>query len=115
MVLDDDDMLIDDCAIEEMKAATLDAPALLIFKADHKELGILPSKAIWQKRPLRGQIGSCDFITRRDVWEKHIGAFGIFTCGDYNFLKAIWQDGPDVVWLDEVLAGVQQISRGKPA
>lgn len=114
MVLDDDDILIDERAIDKMKVATLDAPAILIFKADHKELGILPSPVVWRKRPVRGRIGSISFISRRDIWERHIDAFGVDEGGDYAYLHAVWRDKPSVVWLDEVLAGVQRISRGQP-
>ncbi len=115
MVLDDDDMMVDDNAIALMKEAAKNGPHIVIFKAVHSDLGVLPGPAVWQNRPIRGQIGSCDFITRRAVWEKHIEAFGTFACGDFNFLKAIWLDSPTVVWLDRVLAGVQRISRGQPA
>jgi hypothetical protein len=114
MVLDDDDMLIDNQAIEKMKIATVDRPALVIFKADHQELGILPSGSVWNNRPIGGQIGSISFISRRDIWERHIHAFGVNSGGDYNYLRNVWQTKPSVVWLDEVLAGVQRISRGKP-
>ncbi len=115
LVLDDDDMLTNDRAITLMKEAAKNGPHLIIFKAVHNGLGILPSRAIWGKRPLFGHIGSCDFVTRLDIWERHIHAFGVDEGGDYAFLKAIWQDGPTVVWLDEILAGVQRISRGQPA
>ena len=115
LILDDDDMLINDAAITLLKEAAVDRPDIVIFKADHNGLGVLPSRVVWEHRPIKGRIGSCDFITRRDIWEKHIHAFGVDACGDYEFLRALWQDRPKVVWLDEVLAGVQRISRGQPA
>ena len=115
MVLDDDDMLANVRAIEEMKAATLARPDMLIFKASHDGLGVLPSPAIWGKRPLKGHIGSCDFISRRDIWEKYIHRFGVDEGGDYAYLHAVWMNRPEVVWLDEVLASVQRISHGAPA
>ncbi len=115
MVLDDDDWFIHDNAIGLMKEATaVEGPDVLIFKADHNELGILPDRFIWGKRPVSGHIGSCDFITRRDVWERNIHAFGTNSAGDYAFLFAVWQERPSVIWLDELLAGVQRISRGVP-
>lgn len=114
LVLDDDDMLVNDRAIELLKEAAKNGPHMVIFKAIHNDLGVLPSRAIWGKRPLFGHIGSCDFISRRDVWERHIHAFGVNKGGDYEFLKSVWQDGPTVVWLDEILAGVQRISQGQP-
>jgi cellulose synthase/poly-beta-1,6-N-acetylglucosamine synthase-like glycosyltransferase len=115
MVLDDDDMLSNDQAIELLKEAAIDQPELIIFRATHNGLGTLPSNAIWGKRPLKGHIGSCDFISRRDVWEKYIHCFGVDEGGDYAYLHAVWMDRPRVYWLDEVLASVQRISHGAPA
>lgn len=115
LVLDDDDRLVNDQAITLMKEAAKNGPHMIIFKAVHSDLGVLPSPAVWRHRPIKDQIGSCDFITRRDVWENHIHAFGVDAGGDYEFLKSIWQDIPTVVWLDEILTGVQRISRGAPA
>ena len=115
LVLDDDDRLADPEAIAALKeAATPDDPALVIFRADHASRGILPDSRVWQKRPAHGHIGSCDFITRRDWWERHIHAFGAPEGGDYRFLWAMWMDMPTVVWLDRQLAAVQRISRGAP-
>lgn len=113
MILDDDDYLADSRAIAMMKEAAKNKPDLLIFKADHKQLGILPSPFVWKRRPLLGRIGSCDFITRSDVWKKHIHAFAKEEAGDYAFLRSVWDDKPQVVWLDALLASVQQISKGK--
>lgn len=115
LVLDDDDMMLNHRAIAILKLATLDAPGMVIFKADHKELGILPSKAVWQSRPMQGQIGSISFISRLDIWKRHAKAYGVPKAGDYNYLHAAWPDVKDhVVWLNELLTGVQRISWGQP-
>lgn len=114
LILDDDDVLSDPEAIEVLKQAAADEPALVIFRADHDILGVLPKSAVWGRRPVRGGIGSCDFITRRDWWENYIGAFGVPKCGDFVFLNTMWQADPSVVWLDRQLAAVQRISHGRP-
>ena len=114
MVLDDDDMLVNRWAITILKGAVHNKPDLVMFKADHNGLGILPDDLVWKRKPLRGHIGSIDFITRRDVWERYIHRFGVDECGDYAFLHAIWFDQPQVEWCDELLASVQRISRGAP-
>ena len=114
LVLDDDDMLADPEAIEVLKEATADNPELVIFKTDHAKLGVLPNDLIWGKRPLLGLIGSCSFISRRDVWEQHIHNFGKDAAGDFAYLKAVWFNRPNVVWLDRQLAAVQRISHGAP-
>jgi glycosyltransferase involved in cell wall biosynthesis len=113
LILDDDDLLTDKEAIEKLRTAAEPEPDLIIFKAYHGPLGILPSARVWGNRPYGGHIGSCDFITRRDVWLEHIPAFAQPESGDYYFLQSIWLDDPCVVWLDETLAAVQRISKGK--
>jgi glycosyltransferase involved in cell wall biosynthesis len=113
LVLDDDDKLADPTAVEKLKEATADNPGLVIFKADHAGLGILPSPKAWKNQPVGGHIGSCDFITRSDLWREHIEAFDMPEAGDFYFLRSMWLDEPDVVWLDEQLAAVQRISRGR--
>jgi len=114
LVLDDDDKLTDPEAIAKLKEATADNPDLVIFKADHDGLGILPSPLIWGRAILRGHIGSCDFITSREQWYQHIHHFAQPECGDFSFLNALWFNRPEVVWLDEQLAAVQRISKGAP-
>ena len=113
MVLDDDDYLTCPGAIETLKEATAERPEIVLFKVDHKGLGILPSAKVWKKKPVGGHIGSCDFIVRRDVWNQHIAAFAQPMNGDIAFLRSLWRDGIDAVWLDSQLAAVQRISRGR--
>lgn len=114
LVLDDDDLLTDNRAIEKLRAATITNPDIVVFKVHHGRLGVLPSALVWQKkRPVGGHIGSCDFITRRDIWRQHIPAFARPSGGDYYFLRSMWHEDINVVWLDERLAAIQRISRGK--
>lgn len=113
LILDDDDRLIDETAVEKLKAAVNGQPDIVIFKADHAGLGVLPSPKVWEKSPMGGHIGSCDFITRRDLWRQHIPAFAQPTCGDIAFLRSMWHEEIAAVWLNEQLAAVQRISRGR--
>jgi len=114
LILDDDDMLSTEQAIALLKQAAKDKPGVVVFRAQHDWFGLLPDATVWEKEPKLGHIGSCDFITRQDIWADHIHAFAQERCGDYYFLDSIWQDGPEVVWLDEQLAAVQRISGGAP-
>lgn len=116
LCLDDDDRLIDPEAIATLKCfvESKGRPSLVFFKADHAALGTLPDPIVWQKRPIHGYVGSCDFISRRDVWERHIVSFGTPASGDYHYLKSVWLENPCVAWLDRKLAGVQRISKGRP-
>jgi glycosyltransferase involved in cell wall biosynthesis len=115
LILDDDDYLTDTEAVETLKWYTEQEgrPDLVFFKADHDHLGVLPDRFVWGKKPIHGRVGSCDFITRRDVWERRITAFGSPHSGDYSFLKTVWLDNPCVAWLDRQMAAVQRISNGR--
>jgi glycosyltransferase involved in cell wall biosynthesis len=114
LVLDDDDRLADPDAVALLKEATENEPELLFFRADHDQLGILPDDKVWQRRPLHGRVGSCDFITRSDIWQRFVAHFAMPESGDFNFLHAVWESGPSVSWLDRQLAAVQRISKGAP-
>lgn len=114
LVLDDDDYMKDETAVAQLKEAAKDSPDIVIFKADHNGHGILPHEKVWGKKPLGGYIGSCDFITRQDIWRQHIPAFAQPTAGDFAFLMSLWHEDIDVIWHDAVLAAVQRVSRGRP-
>ena len=104
LVLDDDDILSEPRAIEYLKEAAVDKPDVIIFRGDFGEvLGILPDAVVWGNRPIKGHIGSAAFATSRDVWEKHVTSYGAKEGGDYEYLKALWQDKPAVVWLDKLI------------
>lgn len=115
LILDDDDAFGRPDALERIAAAVSenDDPDLLFFKAYHGPLGILPRDNVWENRPILGSVGSCDFVSRLDVWLEHIHAFGVASCGDYAFLSAVW-DRPclRVGWHDEALINIQQIGNG---
>lgn len=114
LILDDDDMLTEATAIEELRQATEREPDLVIFKCDHGPLGVLPDDVAWKRRPLKGHIGSCSFISKRQTWRNHIHSFAVDEGGDYAYLKAVYFDWPrpEVVWLDRQLTAVQRISKG---
>lgn len=114
LMLDDDDRLIDDMAIELLRYASIDDPDLVIFKGDHKRSGILPTESVWKREPLCGRISGQDFIVRSDVWREYIHHFSGDQEGDFHFLEALWRSNPTVKWLDEILVEQQWIGNGRP-
>lgn len=112
LMLDDDDMLARNDAIAKLKDATWDNPHMVFFRGDHLQNGILPTGEVWQKAPKATHVSGQDFITRADVWRKHIGAFAQQSMGDIAFLNALWSDVTDVTWLDELVVQVQRVSLG---
>lgn len=108
LILDDDDTLSKPEAIEILKREE-SGEDLILFGADHGAHGILPSdKCRKADRPLYGEIGSCDFILRRELWLEHSKVFGPEYMSDFVFLDSIWQSSPTRKWLPDVLAKIQQ-------
>lgn len=114
LMLDDDDRLIRDDAIEILKRTAYNQPEIVIFRGLHGRHGILPSDETWGDKPKSTHISGQDFITRSDVWKAHIEHFGHEKMGDYAFLSALWPSVQSVVWLDELLVEQQAIGGGEP-
>jgi glycosyltransferase involved in cell wall biosynthesis len=109
MVLDDDDMMTADHAIDTLIAVTHDDPQMVVFKCDHGEAGggILPDAQVWQRDPVQGRIGMCSWIVHRDVWLNHAPDWKESTEGDYHWLMSVWDRTPRKTWLDLVLTKCQ--------
>ncbi len=118
LMLDDDDMFSTDQAIARLAEVTeWDEPEMVIFQCDHGGgLGVLPFPKIFKLKsmPQPSGIGTCSYITRREIFEATIEKFGQRLGGDYIFFKAAYGMCKDVVYLEEQLTKVQRISNGKP-
>lgn len=113
LVLDDDDTLVNPGAIALLKdAAHHAAPGIIIFRGNHDRLGVLPPDFMIGMRPQFCQIGSCDFITRRDLFLEHIHNFDQPKGGDFHFIDSMWEAAGRVFWISEILSAVQRISEG---
>jgi len=113
LILDDDDALATPLAVATLRAAVAGTQAdIVIFRGDHCQLGILPDDAHWKQPPACGHISAQDLIVRREVWRRHVDAFGNEYAGDFSFIAALWRCGYQVHWLDAVLTRQQRISRG---
>jgi len=115
LTLDDDDMLINPEAIHLWKAATINNPPGVIHRSWIGELGPLPDAAHWQKRPDMGQIGSDNFILRRDILLLYLHQLdeGCYT-SDYDLITAVYRDhGDKIIWLDKILCWSLRRSMGR--
>jgi hypothetical protein len=71
--------------------------------------------AKWGKAPAWGNIGSFDFIVRRDVWHEavEVMASGVYHA-DYLLIERVWlRHGPEIPWLNVVVCAVQRRSIGR--
>ena len=115
LMLDDDDMLTRNDAIEQLKAAAADGPELVMCRFECGPAGVVPTDEMWAAQwPKITHVGTPCFITRRDIWYDNIKHFGQPHAGDYHFLAAIWPNLNSIEWLDIVIGKVQRVSHGAP-
>lgn len=115
-ILDDDDVCIHPTLVAELhQFAVLESPDVVMVRMDHGDYGILPGPKHWGKRPVRTGIGCSAYIVERHVWQWHAAMFesGKYDA-DFDFIDAIWESKPRVIWHDVIASRVQRISRGAP-
>lgn len=114
LILDDDDELICDTLVADLKGIVADTAAdIIMLKMDHGPRGILPGKS-WQQRPVLGDIGCSAFVVRREVWQAHAQYFTPDYNGDFAFISSIFDEDYEIYWHDVVASRVQRISDGQP-
>jgi hypothetical protein len=119
LVLDDDDVLIYDKLVEDLKhlAWLHGNPPAFIVRMDHGSwIGVQPDLEHWCQPPVEGHIGCSAMIVRRDVWMEHRQAWASGRyASDFDFIAAVWRAyGPQVVWHDVIATKCQRISHGEP-
>ena len=118
LILDDDDRLCNPEAIARLKklaALATPGPDVIVFKAWHDRLGLLPTDRVFTERqPYPCEIGSCDLIIERELWRRNIRFFDYPKMGDYKFIEAVFQENPLALFCNEAMAEVMRISEGAP-
>ena len=90
-ILADDDVLCSDLVVEAVAAfcrAQPAAPDVIVVRAQKNGL-LLP--LAMSGPPALGAIDLGCLITRRDVWQGHVGDYGRRYEGDYDFARALWE------------------------
>ena len=120
MILDDDDFAATPYMVSDLKAAARAYdPDVIVFRAVNAQLGIMPSRFVWQQYPLLGHIGGNHVAVKRQVWNACIpaimtdGAGGepVYE-GDFYYIDAVWHYTTRLHWLDKVLVIMPHIRRG---
>ena len=118
-VLDDDDYCVRDDLVERLKSiigAMLTAPAAVVVRMDHGDLGVLPDVGRWWGLvPPEGGIGCSALVVRADVWRQYrewwrTGRYA----SDYDYIAAVLRNESHVVWVDWVVSRIQRRSIGRP-
>jgi len=113
MVLDDDDVLVDDNLVKDIKEITAD---VIIFRGvvDGLPWSVLPPNHLWEKPIECGRIASFCMAARREIWEQHKASFGkAVSGGDFQYMKSVYDCTKDIYWHDKIVARTQRVSRGR--
>jgi len=116
-ILDDDDVASRMTLVRELKdIAAVNNPDVIMIKMNHLTRGILPDDLVWKKKPVIAHIGVSAFVVRREVWQRHAGAFlSASYSADFDFISSIFkEEGIDIFWHDVIASQVQKISMGLP-
>lgn len=103
LMLDDDNVLAHSEAVATMLAASECKPDIIQFRAEVGPNGILPHDECWKAAPQIYHVDGHTLAVRRDKWLEYIGYFGGDRCADYRFIRALWDGGATVQWVDSVL------------
>lgn len=110
-ILDDDDECCYAGLVADVRRIAAEKPetGVIMVRMDHGEgLGVLPDESVWERAPVMGHLGVSSYIVRRDVWQRHAGAFGgSHYASDYDFIADVWRESPSVAWLDVVASRTQ--------
>jgi hypothetical protein len=115
-ILDDDDLCVHRTLVAELKAIVAEHdPDVIMLRMDHGPLGVLPN-GTWGQGVAQGHQGCSSYVVRREVFQAHAGAWRSARYeSDYDFISAVWQSGPSVLWYDCIASAIQRISKGEPA
>ena len=119
-ILDDDDLLIDNQFVDHIHAiAQAHDPDIIMVRSDNGRLGILPSAAVWEKKPQPGRVSVLNYVVKAEIWKRHAPAFATHPtdAGDAMFIVELFRHDYSVYWLDLVVAMTGPVSgrnHGRP-
>lgn len=90
-VLDDDDYITDLSFIEELKKLDEKIDASIVIVKGYIEEKLYPSINWWKRTPIRGTIGSPNFIVKKETFKKYSNKWNTKKAGDYFFINAAYE------------------------
>jgi len=112
-ILDDDDIILYKDFIKDVKKILEEDDYDIIFFKGHIGNRILP-KLKWNIKPQFDDIGSFNFIMKKELYDKYIHLWGeTDRGGDYRFLNAAFNNSSKHKWWDKIVCKTQTVNRGK--
>lgn len=111
-ILQDDDVLADGQVVADLREFVVanKRPEVVMVR-NLKRGNIYPA---WRQEPICGLVDLGSYVIRGDVFHKNAHRFGRRYAGDYDFIRALWDDGYDFAWCDRLFAAAQALGLGRP-
>lgn len=114
-ILDDDDVLISDDLISDLRILIRrhDTPGIVFIRMKLGEK-IIPTEEVWRKdKLLPGSLGSSCFIMINSLWQECVDEFKTTeTPGDFNFINSAFSKCPNIYWQDKIYSEASKLRRG---
>lgn len=118
MILDDDDKITNKNFITIVKdISDKYDPDIIIWRGMFTEMNFaLPCiDPFWGVKPRKKLIGSFNYCTKKELYDKYIYLCSTGITGDFDFIDAVFNHTPPIkpYWLKKILVTTQQKSYGK--
>ena len=113
-VLSDDNILVDAYFAAELGALvwTFEVhPDVVVWFG---QIGQTLQPAVWGHEPEKTKIDLSCFAVRRDVWVENADKWGQNYCGDFDFIRHLWDEGCSFAWWPRLVFQAVKISQGAP-
>lgn len=111
LVLDDDDFLSDDTALECLHRQLSETlPDAAVVRVQHGQLGIMPWR--WGEMPECGQITVSNLVVSNGAWYLTRGNFGTHYAGDFDWIASVFAYYKPL-WLNVDLVTVKRMRHGQ--
>lgn len=110
-LLADDDVLAGPHVVAQLRerAEAEGFPPVLIVSAIKGHLTLPLDNA---GPPVCGRIDLGCLVVRQDIWQRHVGDYGLRYEGDFDFARALWDAGHTFVYARDIMFLIGAVSRG---
>ena len=112
-ICDDDDQVSDKNFVASIKKIVQESLPDVIITKMLREGKEFPTPDVWNKDPIKKEIGTGCICVMNKVFQKHIEAFGKSKFGDYYYIKEIFEERYKTYWLDKIVM-VGMKGHGRP-
>jgi hypothetical protein len=107
LVLDDDDRIVAETFIAELKEASRQGADLIMLRMEIVPGFVVPEPDMLYLPPVVGHIGMSCFVVKRDLWIANVQHFEPVYHGDFTFIEAVYPQAKSIVWLDRIMTATQ--------